>query len=346
MPRLKCPICDYPHRAMKWQLDFLVPDGWTLPGHNTVCQCNDCGFVYYDNEATQPDYDRYYSERYGFNGSLDNRVGIERLNELALLAASSVSDKGACIIDFGGGDGHVERRLVEMGYINADTANVGYEFVGQIDLLIMANVLEHIYDLKPTLQGLIDRLKPGGKILIEIPEARGMLQAPMPMLDYHNKHPNHFTAWACDDLFSRFGLRPEWSDTPQCLYQGHALYRALYSADGDPSINIPDSGVYEDSRRRVMATVADRLEKLDQVKEPVIVWGCGDYCLHLFTKVMPKVISFVDLDPAFRGATIKGIPVLDHVTGNTPILVIAQGQQTAILKSINDLGLKNKVIVI
>jgi len=58
------------------------------------------------------------------------------------------------------------------------------------------------------------------------------------------------------------------------------------------------------------------------------------------------IVYFVDNDPAFQGATIGGIPVLDAVHSGEPIVVMAQNQATALLKRIEDLGLKNEVIVI
>jgi hypothetical protein len=68
--------------------------------------------------------------------------------------------------------------------------------------------------------------------------------------------------------------------------------------------------------------------------------------MHLLTKVKLDVVYYVDNDPAFEGATIGGVPVLDAVTSGEPIVIMAQNQATALLKRIQDLGLTNEVIVI
>jgi hypothetical protein len=92
--------------------------------------------------------------------------------------------------------------------------------------------------------------------------------------------------------------------------------------------------------------VENKIAKMQKIAEPVIVWGCGDLCLHMLTKIKLDVAYYVDNDPAFRGATIGGVPVMDTVTSGEPIVVIAQNQASGILKRIKDLGLTNEVIII
>ena len=54
----------------------------------------------------------------------------------------------------------------------------------------------------------------------------------------------------------------------------------------------------------------------------------------------------MDLDPAYKGQTIKGIPVLDHCESDAPIVVMAQMNKEQIIEIIRKLGLPNKVITI
>jgi len=63
-------------------------------------------------------------------------------------------------------------------------------------------------------------------------------------------------------------------------------------------------------------------------------------------KVPLDVAHYVDLDPAYRNQTIQGVPVLDHVEGNYPIVVIAQMQKESVLESIRKLGIQNRIITI
>ena len=104
--------------------------------------------------------------------------------------------------------------------------------------------------------------------------------------------------------------------------------------------------VFLQSKQHVEAAIDEKVRKLKTITRPVIVWGCADICMHLLAKVQLNVIHYVDIDPAFRGATIGGIPVLDRVDCDAPIIVMAVNQRTAILKDIRERGYTNEVIVI
>jgi hypothetical protein len=94
------------------------------------------------------------------------------------------------------------------------------------------------------------------------------------------------------------------------------------------------------------AEVEKMVEQLRNITSPVIVWGCGDMCMHVLLQAKLNVAYFVDIAPSYRGTTISGVPVLDHVVSDEPIVVIAQYQNSSILKSISDAGLKNEVIAV
>jgi hypothetical protein len=85
---------------------------------------------------------------------------------------------------------------------------------------------------------------------------------------------------------------------------------------------------------------------MKKISGPVIVWGIGDICLLLLKQVPLNVIHYVDNDTAFEGQTIGGIPVLNHVEGDFPIVVIAQMQREQVIERIGKEGLKNRVITI
>jgi len=338
--RNNCPLCDSPRRLDDWKMDFLVPDGWPNPTQNTICLCLECGMIYYDNDMAQADYDEYYRKYYGYDGNEHSENNLLRLNELAELAAQH-ADKTDLIVDFGGGDGWLTKRLNEWGYYKAFTVEVGQELPKNVDLLISAQTLEHLYDLKPIVTKLIESLSIKGKLLIEIPSCLEMpyLEPPMPILDYHQKHVNHFLPFVLDDLFRKYDFYRIYthSGSTPCYFGWH--YRAVYQRD------VPER-IYQLSKMIVHDRIENRITRMQKITEPVIVWGCGDLCLHMLTKVKLDVAYYVDNDPAFKGATIGGIPVRDEVTSSEPIVIIAQNQASGILKRIKDLGLLNPVIVI
>lgn len=340
-------MCDSPNRLDDWVMEFKVPDGWPNPIRNTICKCLDCNFIYYDNDMSQADYDEYYHKYYGYDGNEHSENNLARLDEIAELVKLPFMNlkPDDLIVDFGGGGGYLTKRLNEMGFYKAFTVEVGDELPKNIDLLISAQTLEHLYDLKPIVDWLAGALSLKGMFLIEIPSGYEMpyLQPPMPILDYHQKHVNHFTSETLDLLFKRYVKRGPFyrvyshqGATP-CYFGYH--YRAIYQ-------RYMLDKTYTNAKSNIEIRTYQKLEKLRKVSGPVIVWGCGDLCLHMLTRVNLDVAYYVDNDPAFKGASIGGIPVQETVTSGEPIVIIAQNQATGILKRIRELGLTNEVIVI
>jgi hypothetical protein len=300
--------------------------------------------IYYDNDMTQAQYDEYYRLYYGYDGNEHSEMNLQRLDELAELAAEQV-DKDALIVDFGGADGYLTKRLNELGYYKAFTVEVGQELPDNIDLLISAQTLEHLYDLRPMIDNLVSHLSYKGQLLIEIPDGYMMpyIEPPMPILDYHQKHVNHLIPAVLDKLFERYEFTRTYthSGSTPCYFGHH--YRVIYRR------YVPEV-IYNMSKMLIHDRTEAKRVKLEALGDrPVIVWGCGDLCLHMLTKVKLNVQYFVDNDPAFKGAVIDGVPVVDNtwwIAPKMPIVIIAQNQATGILKRIRELGLKNEVIIV
>jgi SAM-dependent methyltransferase len=334
--REQCPVCRCERREDSWQMDFVVPDGWTLPSANRVCRCLDCGFVYYDNDRRQEHYDLYYQQRYGFG--VDTPENYARLDALAeeIEAAFPLTDR---VLDFGGGGGYLVAKLEERGY-SARTWSPGEPppEAQSCDLLIASHVLEHVYGLGTCISSLREVLTPDGFVLAEVPdEMAASFQTRPPLLDYIQQHVNHFGPFHLDLLFNRYGFSRE--SGKQTSFNGAFCYRALYRNDGH-------RGMWKRSREHIEQAMAEKAAKLRKIQKPVIVWGCSNTVWHLLTIAEFPIAYFVDRDirayPA--GSTIRGIPVYDRVCSDDPILVLAQGQRQAILENIRERGLKNEVL--
>lgn len=339
--RKTCPVCESTKRVENWKMDYIVPDGWENPTSNTICLC-ECGMIYYDNEKTQEDYDKYYKTRYDSDWALLTPESNERLEDISQLILKTETNKSIRIVDFGGGMGYIERRLKELGYSDIYTVNVGDELPYDIDLLIASHVLEHVYDLREVMDRLISHTK--GRILIDLPDANAMSTVTsLPILDYHQKHINHFTLKTLNSLLKRYFYEPTYVNHYTTKPHNYPSLRVIY----DSKLEITrDFEIYYNSKNWVDASMKLKVERMKEITYPVIVWGCGDICLHLLSQVPLKVIHYVDEDPAFKDQTIGGIPVLDHAEGDYPIVVIAQLQQANVLKSIARAGLINRAIII
>jgi hypothetical protein len=334
-----CPVCGSANRVKDWSMDYVVPDGWELPTHNDICLCENCQMIYYDNDKSQYDYDEYYRLRYNSEPALLGKTAHDRLDGLIEFIVDNENRRDIRIVDFGGGEGYVEKQLRKLGYQDICTVNVGEELPHGIDLLIASHVMEHIYDLKDVMVKLVSNLNAGGRFIVDVPDAgKSVKVSTLPILDYHQKHINHFTARTLNILFRQYGYFPSIINNYLDSKKYPAL-RILYTRANE-------ADAYCEAKNWVESNVASKIEMLKKITEPVIVWGCGDICLLLLEKVSLNIVQFVDHDPAFIGQTIGGIPVLDHIEGEYPIVVIAQMQQEDILDEIKNKGIENRVYTI
>lgn len=332
-----CPVCGSSNRVSNWQMDYVVPDGWELPKHTIICVCS-CGMIYSDSNKNQSDYDKYYKERYDSELTLVSDVVHDRLDGLINFVQDTEERKEVRIVDFGGGEGYIERQLTKFGYKDVQTVNVGDELPKNIDLLIASHVLEHVYDLKSVMDKLTYNVR--GKFIIDVPDAYPMVHInTLPILDYHQKHINHFTTRTLNHLMNNYGYSPLAMESYVTQPHNYPAIRVLYDM-------IDELDIYYKAKTWCQTNIDEKVEKLKQIKEKVVVWGCGDICLLLLDKVPFKVVHYVDLDPAYKNQTIRGIPVLDHVESDVPIVVIAQMQKESVLESIRKAGITNKVYVI
>jgi hypothetical protein len=143
-----------------------------------------------------------------------------------------------------------------------------------------------------------------------------------------------------DLLLNKYGFSVVNQWHPEIKIQNAKCYRALYQLDGR-------LGMWDRSRATVRQNMAAKIQKLQTITTPVIVWGCSDTVWHLLAQVPNLPVAyFVDKDSKAytEGTTILGIRVYAAVHSTEPIVVMAQGQRQQIIDNIRALGLENKVI--
>lgn len=338
--RNNCPVCGSSNRIQEWKMKYLVPDGWEMPENNKICLCKDCDLIYYDNDKEQKDYDEYYKNRYGFDGALTCGESVKRLEGIADKISRLYPDKKSCIVDWGGGIGVIKSTLEKLDYNNVHTVNPGDNLPKNIDIVIASQVFEHLYDIHGNMKKLIKNMKENGRFFIEIPDAKAMLNAKdLPMLDFHQKHTNHFSSHTLDKLLSMYGYRPIQSYHSFEKYHFGFIYGAIYEKFDPLSL-------YRECKYHIDNSINEKIEKLKKINYPVVIWGLGDIALHLLSFVNLEIDQLVDKDPAYRNQTISGIPVDEFVTKSSPIVIMAVNQCTSILKDIEDKKLNNKIIII
>lgn len=178
-----------------------------------VLECASCGLVflesfdhihdsYYEASGMHPEGDAPPVEQWLRESAADDRRRCEFLREAAA---------GRDLLDFGAGAGGFARLIrdyaANVAVVEPELrlanhyAALGiprYEGVEALpadrrfDLITLFHVLEHLPDPGQVLQNLAARLKPGGRIIIEVPSADDAL------LKLYNCEPfSKFTYWSC-----------------------------------------------------------------------------------------------------------------------------------------------------
>ncbi len=151
-----------------------------------------------------------------------------------LIAIDHLLPCGGEVLDFGAGDGHLVRLLCERGFHatayepsegrrqNLERSLAGIEHFGGVigrnatckfDLVIMAEVIEHILDeeLDVTLGRLPELMKPGRTLVVTAPNNEnlelGMTYCPVSNMLFHRwQHVRSFTEKTLADMLRRYSF--------------------------------------------------------------------------------------------------------------------------------------------
>jgi len=331
-----CPTCLHPEREKIFSTPFTPPDGWTLPHEITWFTCDNCGTIYGDGNMTQAMLDEYYRTKYGYG--INNPANTIRLYNDGIRISSDFPIQ-ARVVDFGGAGDNGESVLIETlkkeGFTDARCVGVGDKLPLNCDVIYASHVLEHIYDLPDTMRLLESALAPDGLLIVDVPDATGLLNRwRMPILDFNTKHLNHFTLRTLLELGHRWGFEsvkvvPYELEFAPC-YQVH--FKRL--------------NVAVQSMLHIQGKIGERVRKLQAIDYPVNVWGMSDIVWVLLSQVDLNVLNYIDNDPAMRGATYKGKPIMERPDNNAPIVIMAQGQRERLINNIRAAGIVSEIIKI
>jgi predicted SAM-dependent methyltransferase len=294
--------------------------------------------LYGDNpDIAQKDYDEYYIKYYGF-GVADAEAKA-RLGRRADYIADHC-DRKSVVVDFGGGDSGLVGMLKDSGFKEVSAYGCGDTMPAYCDVVIAEHVLEHIYDMDTAMEAITKSIVPNGLFIVDIPDA-GLLafEQPeaLPILDFNQVHINHFRMLDMLRLAERWGF--ELVETEQYKERGGGIRMYVF-------IHNPNA-VWQKSHEFTTDNINGKLEAMRKIGErEVIMWGCGDIALHCLALVPLNVKYFVDIDPAFRGTTIQGKPVLDKPNSDHPILINCQSRKGVLIDYIKAAGYTNELIVV
>jgi 2-polyprenyl-3-methyl-5-hydroxy-6-metoxy-1,4-benzoquinol methylase len=223
-----CPLCGRTEHDVVGTRDR---DGRDL--RTVMCQA--CGHVFTNPAPNEDDLKTYYTEHYRstYKGVLTPkrkhvlRAGYRALERLSRLRGFLTPP--AKVLDVGAGGGEFAYLLSCTGYdVVGVEPNAGYaSFASQsygldirattlelidfpaatFDAITMHHVLEHIADPSAALKRLACWLKPGGLMVVEVPNVMSWFHAPRRR--FHDAHLHTFNHAGLEDIFTATGFKVE-----------------------------------------------------------------------------------------------------------------------------------------
>jgi 2-polyprenyl-3-methyl-5-hydroxy-6-metoxy-1,4-benzoquinol methylase len=388
-----CPICSSTVGEVLHTQYFRLPEKYILPSSYDIVCCNKCGFVFADVAATQRDYDTFYADMSKYEDKQTSSGGsfqswdIERSMRLVSDLSEMITDRKSKIMDIGCANGGLLKALKNEGYQNlvgfdpspvciSNIKQTGFDgFVGSIfsvafdsmeqdfDCVILSHVLEHIYDLRKALMKIVIRLKIGGTLYIEVPDAsRYQDFYKVPFYYFDCEHINHFAEYSLINLLSQFGLEYLISSKKDIAASPSELYPALYIlcrkiCDQNYMQEFTFNSVVRNSVVKYIEmsqkdNVYTKLNEIAGSKEKVIVWGAGQNTLRLLSNSplnKCNLVAFVDKDSKKQGLMFGNITIHspEIIKGYNGYIIVSSALHSGeIVEEIRNMGLKNKVIVL
>jgi len=384
-----CPICDNLSGRIIHSQKFALADGNPLPCETDYVACVKCGFCFADTTASQSTYDLYYAAMSKYadsatsTGSGQFPWDAARLANLANQVAEFAPLRTSRLLDVGCANGGLLSALRDIGYSNicgidpspacveaAHDVRAGDvwtgtlsglpEEIGTFGGILLSHVMEHVRDLSSAMFRLREKLKPGGWIYIEVPDASRYADFLVaPFQDFNTEHINHFSSAGLANLCRACGLAPELEGTQDIFSAKDVPYPAVFCfarASDLPQEIVRDYELplaltkYADLSRTMMDLIDRQIRDHLTGHPSIIVWGVGQLTMKLLSDTClgeAQIEAFVDGNPINHGKTLHGHTIRrgsDLVSSRTPILVCSLINSIAIHDVISQNGLTNPVL--
>lgn len=381
MSKRLCPICNSEKNKKLEQVKMSLPPEYQLPIEYNVVQCENCGFCYSDTEATEDDYNFYYSNCNIYSGMPSNEEAWDY--RFAKNIIKKYLNKDNKILDMGFGRGDFLHWLKVEGYsdimgidpsdesvnavkgdgINAVLGSVFQiqnEFKNSFDCIVLFDVLEHLLLPMQAVNNLKHYLKVAGYLLVSVPNYANLKENNNPIPNVFNQeHINYFSQVSLDNLMLNYGFRKvavgaESEDYKEII----ALYQADVNCDkADMVKDIHTVNSIEEylSRFNLKRKLTEEVLlniKVDGIKK-IYVWGTGAYTMWLLSNSMLDYfdIQFIDnndmkIENEFCGKKIMAPPPRGELDPTIPIVICSMLYSKEIVRQIKETGLKNEIYVL
>jgi len=386
-----CLVCSHLFGEVLHHQRFALPENHPLPEAYDVVACPSCGFVYADTPAQQADYDRYYNEFSKYedttlaSGGGASELDARRLKKTASDIRGFLPDTNASILDIGCANGGLLAALKNEGYSHLtglDPSRSCVEHVErmgfrslwgglfcdsaispteQFDCVILSHVLEHVCALPAAVENILRRLKNGGMIYIEVPDASRYGDYPIvPYYYFDCEHINHFDETVLKNLFIPCGCEYVAHGQKELVVAGNRLYPAVYvvfrkTDAGNTAYRTACQGAVRESvrdhlRQSQQARAHEVFEEFAKTQQPIVIWGVGSHALRLMGNTALgkcNIVAFVDKDKKKQGTRMGAVVIHDpnylyHFSGT--VVVCAALASDDIIKEIKNMGIPCPVV--
>lgn len=384
-----CPVCNAGEVDWLHTQRFELPQGHPLAAGYEVVVCSACGFIYADTAVTQADYDKFYAEHSKYEdaktgtGGVDNPFDWKRQQETARQIANVLNDVNASILDVGCANGGMLKALKELGYealcgidpspvcventrrlgVEAHQGSLFLPFKEQAyDCVILSHTLEHVQDVRGAVDWIGKRLKPGGMVYIETPDAvRYVDFIYAPLQDFNTEHINHFSLTSLRNFMEARGFVFVEGKSKDLVAGVDMFYPAVFgfwkqTGDSAEVILKKDTLLlqkieeYIARSKKMMSDIDARISTLLALTPSIIVWGAGQLSMKLLAETSlarADILAFVDNNPINHGQVLHGKPIVapaELEKWDAPILIATLLHHHSIAKQIREMGLKNEIV--
>jgi SAM-dependent methyltransferase len=240
---VRCDLCG----SSRDQTFITLPDllQRTSDHNYRIARCRDCDLIYLNPRPYVWDLSRYYPESYSpFKRSSLGTSARAWLHQRSVRELQHLLRSPRRIVDLGCGTGELLQQVRRAGNVNVEGVepstpatqvaryerglivhNYTLEQVGypdeSVDTVLLSHVLEHLPSPKKTLQEIDRILRPGGAVVIWVPNARSLPARALGRYWMGWDVPRHlydFTSGSLHKLIATTSLQPG-----EILHERHAI---------------------------------------------------------------------------------------------------------------------------
>ncbi|MGB3392864.1 MAG: class I SAM-dependent methyltransferase [Stenotrophomonas sp.] len=338
-----CEICDGRELESVHRQEFLFP-GLAQPVHYDVVACRTCGFAFASDIPDQSSLDQFYqASEHHLHAVLPQ--GLQRIHAdfFRFVHQHAGLADDVHILDIGSGMGHFLHHFQTAGFGNlqgiepspaaATLARQAYGLeihTATIDnfpaherfgLVSLCGVLEHIADLRRSMNRISALLHDDGQLFIAVPDASAFGQTipAEPFLEFALEHINFFSPTSLDNLLRASGFEKVAATSQHNDFYDNSYLLALYRRTTAPS-PIPAKDVeataslcaYVDLSRQRLQPVEKLAAQLVASQEPLLIWGAGALTSRLLCDTrlgQANICGIVDRNRGLHGKQLLSVPI-------------------------------------